>query len=77
MFTYFLKIYRLYVTCVLLLIKILAEFNRIMGRDMLAVYREQWNTLMPNILAVAMKEKDNIPVQTAIKVAGHHLTDGT
>ena len=45
---------------------------------MLAIYREQWKTLMPNILAVAiaMKEKDNIQVQTAIKVAGHHLTDG-
>ena len=44
---------------------------------MLAVYREQWKSLMPNILAVAAKEKDNIPVQTAIRVAGHHLSDGT
>ena len=44
---------------------------------MLAVYRENWKTLMQNVLAVAMKEKDNIQVQTAIKVTGHHLPDGT
>ena len=62
--------------CILLFIKILAEFNRIMGKDMLAVYREHWKTLMQDVLAVAMKEKDNIQVQTAIKLAGRHLSDG-
>ena len=58
-------------------IKILTEFNRIMGKDMRSMYRDYWKTLTHKVLAVAAKEKDNIQVQTAIKVAGQHLTDGT
>ena len=31
---------------------------------------------MQNVLAVAANETANAPVQTAVKVAGHQLSDG-
>ena len=57
-------------------LKIIAEFNRIMGKDVHAIYCDCWKTLMQNVLAVAANETANAPIQTAIKVAGHRLSDG-
>ena len=60
----------------LFIVKIIAEFNRIMGKDMQAAYNDSWKTLMQNVLTVAAMESDNIPVQTAIQLAGQNLSDG-
>ena len=59
-----------------LLFKIIAEFSRIMGKDMQAAYNDAWNTLMQNVLKVAVMEINNIPVQSAIKLAGQNPPDG-
>ena len=48
-----------------------------MGKDIQAIYNDSWKTLVHNVLAVAAMESDNLQVQTAIKVTGHHLSDGT
>ena len=43
---------------------------------MQAAYNDAWNTLMQNVLKVAVMEINNIPVQSAIKLAGQNPTDG-
>ena len=58
------------------IVKIIAEFSRIMGRDMRSIYGDAWKTLMQDVLLVAAIERDNYPVQVAIRKAGRHLSDG-
>ena len=43
---------------------------------MQAAYDDAWNTLMQNVLKVAVMEINNIPVQSAIKLAGQNPPDG-
>ena len=65
----------MYIVCSLLF-KVIAEFSRIMGKDMQAAYNAAWSTLMQNVLKVAAMETNNIPVQSALKLAGQNPSDG-
>ena len=65
----------MYTVCSLLF-KVIAEFSRIMGKDMQDAYNAAWSTLMQNVLKVAAVETNNIPVQSALKLAGQNPSDG-
>lgn len=56
--------------------KIIAEFNRIMRRDMEAVFRDYWSNLVQNVLVVAAQEHANFQLQLALKSDGHHTSNG-
>lgn len=55
--------------------QIIAEFTDIMGQDMLAVFREKWETLEQKLLVIAADETDNHRIQTVLDLAGENMSD--
>ncbi len=47
-----------------------------MGQDMLAVFREKWETLEQKLLVIAADETDNHRIQTVLDLAGENMSDG-